>query len=215
MLTPAAFLSHDRPRSATLRGSIASFSWHVILMQRSRVKPRRSSVDSRQRSSAQSRSLDALCKRELVALVSELRAQNNPSIESSINNSAAGTTPIEDIAPPRPDRVPCLFIDKPVRSGQIVEFPAGDVTVIGSVGSGAEINAGGSIHVYGTLRGRALAGTAGDCAARIFCRSFHAELMAINGYYRVADNLDPSLRGRPIQARLEGLRMTLNPLDLE
>ena len=182
-------------------------------MQRSRVKRRRSSVDSRQRSSAQSRSLDALCRRELVALVSELRAQNNPSTEASINNSAAGTTSIEEIAPPRPDRVPCLFIDKPVRSGQIIEFPAGDVTVIGSVGSGAEINAGGSIHVYGTLRGRALAGTAGDCAARIFCRSFHAELMAINGYYRVADNLDPSLRGRPIQARLEGLRMTLNPLD--
>ena len=182
-------------------------------MQRSRVKRSRSSVDSRQRSSAQSRSLDALCRRELVALVSELRAQNNPSTEASINNSAAGTTPIEEIAPPRPDRAPCLFIDKPVRSGQIIEFPAGDVTVIGSVGSGAEINAGGSIHVYGTLRGRALAGTAGDCAARIFCRSFHAELMAINGYYRVADNLDPSLRGRPIQARLEGLRMTLNPLD--
>ena len=133
------------------------FSRHVILMQRSRVKRRRSSVDSRQRSSAQSRSLDALCRRELVALVSELRAQNNPSTEASINNSAAGTTPIEDIAPPRPDRVPCLFIDKPVRSGQIIEFPAGDVTVIGSVGSGAEINAGGSIHVYGTL-GRALAG---------------------------------------------------------
>ena len=152
---------------------------------------------------------------EFVALVSELRAQNNPGTEASINNSAAGTTSIEEIAPPRPDRVPCLFIDKPVRSGQIIEFPAGDVTVIGSVGSGAEINAGGSIHVYGTLRGRALAGTAGDCAARIFCRSFHAELMAINGYYRVADNLDPSLRGRPIQARLEGLRMTLNPLDLD
>ena len=86
---------------------------------------------------------------------------------------------------------------------------------VGELGSGAEINAGGSIHVYGTLRERALAGTAGDCAARIFCRSFHAELMAINGYFRVADNLDPSLRGRPIQARLEGLRMTLNPLNSE
>ena len=106
----------------------------------------------------------------------ELRAQNNPSTEASINNSAAGTTPIEEIAPPRPDRVPCLFIDKPVRSGQIIEFPAGDVTVIGSVGSGAEINAGGSIHVYGTLRGRALAGTAGDCAARISAAAFMPSL---------------------------------------
>jgi len=126
-----------------------------------------------------------------------LRAQNNPSTEASINNSAADTSPIEDIAPPKPSRVPCLFVDQPVRSGQIIEFPAGDVTVIGSVGSGAEINAGGSIHVDGALRGRALAGTAGDCAARIFCRSFYAELMAINGHYRVADNFDPTLRGRP------------------
>ena len=106
-----------------------------------------------------------------------------------------------------------LLLESPVRSGQSIVFTDGDVTVLGSVGSGAEINAGGSIHLYGTLRGRALAGTAGDCAARIFCRSFHAELMAINGYYRLADNLDPSLRGRPIQARLDGLRMTLNPLD--
>src|SRR5215210_4559325 len=98
-------------------------------MQRSSVKRRRSSIDSRRGSSARSRSLDALCKRELVALVSELRAQNNSSAEASINHPAADTTPIEDIAPPRPARVPCLFVDQPVRSGQIIEFPAGDVTV--------------------------------------------------------------------------------------
>ena len=81
------------------------------------------------------------------------------------------------------------------------------------VGSGAEIIAGGSIHVYGTLRGRALAGTAGDGTARIFCRRFEAELLAIDGRYRVAENLDPSLRGRPVQARLDGMAMTLSSLD--
>jgi septum site-determining protein MinC len=113
----------------------------------------------------------------------------------------------------KPLRGPCLFIDDSVRSGQTVEFPDGDVTVIGSVGSGAEIIAGGSIHVYGTLRGRALAGTAGDGTARIFCRRFEAELLAIDGRYRVAENLDPSLRGRPVQARLDGMAMTLSPLD--
>src|SRR5262249_1256078 len=51
-----------------------------------------------------------------------------------------------------------LLLDSPVRSGQSVVFPNGDVTVVGSVASGAEVVAGGSIHVYGTLRGRAIAG---------------------------------------------------------
>jgi hypothetical protein len=85
--------------------------------------------------------------------------------------------------------------------------------VIGSVSSGAEIIAGGSIHVYGTLRGRAIAGTSGDQTARIFCQDLDAELLSIDGRYRVADNFDPKLRGRPVQARLDGLRMALVPLD--
>ena len=79
--------------------------------------------------------------------------------------------------------------------------------------SGAEVIAGGSIHVYGTLRGRALAGAGGDRGARIFCRSFQAELLSINGLYRIAENIDPSLRGRSIQARLEGMEMTLLSLE--
>jgi hypothetical protein len=81
------------------------------------------------------------------------------------------------------------------------------------VSSGAEIIAGGSIHVYGTLRGRAIAGTSGDQTARIFCQDLDAELLSIDGRYRVADNFDPKLRGRPVQARLDGLRMALVPLD--
>jgi hypothetical protein len=81
------------------------------------------------------------------------------------------------------------------------------------VGSGAEIIAGGSIHVYGTLRGRAIAGAAGDGTARIFCQDLDAELLSIDGHYRVAENFDAALRGRPVQARLDGLRMTLSPLD--
>jgi septum formation inhibitor MinC len=102
-----------------------------------------------------------------------------------------------------------------VRSGQTIEFPDGDVVVIGSVSSGAEIVAGGSIHIYGTLRGRAVAGTSGDQNARIFCQSLQAELLSIDGRYRVAENFDPTLRGRPVQAHLEGMRMTLAPLDSE
>jgi len=121
--------------------------------------------------------------------------------------------PATSAGPPAKPTPASLLLDSPVRSGQSIIFPEGDVTVVGSVSSGAEIIAGGSIHVYGTLRGRALAGTAGDGTARIFCRRFEAELLAIDGRYRVAENLDPSLRGRPVQARLDGMAMTLSPLD--
>ncbi len=91
-----------------------------------------------------------------------------------------------------------------MRSGQSLFFPEGDVTIIGSVASGAEIVAGGSIHVYGTLRGRAMAGTTGNSSARIFCRKLEAELIAIDGFYRTAEDMDPDLRGRAVQVWLEG-----------
>ena len=80
------------------------------------------------------------------------------------------------------------------------------MTVLGSVGSGAEIVAGGSIHVYGTLRGRAMAGASGNPRARIFCNKLEAELLAIDGYYTTADDIDQGLRGRPVQAWLDGRR---------
>lgn len=97
-----------------------------------------------------------------------------------------------------------IIIKEPVRSGQSVNFPEGDVTVIGSVASGAEIIAGGSIHVYGTLRGRALAGSVGNASARIFCRKLEAELLAIDGLYKTAEDMDGKLRGQAVQFWLEG-----------
>jgi septum site-determining protein MinC len=96
-----------------------------------------------------------------------------------------------------------LLVDAPVRSGQSVVFPTGDVTVLGSIASGAEVAAGGSVHVYGTLRGRALAGCNGNRTARILCRKLEAELLAIDGYYQAADDISPALRGRPVQAWLD------------
>src|SRR5262249_27050047 len=108
---------------------------------------------------------------------------------------------------------PSLLLDQPVRSGQSVVFPEGDVTVLGSVGSGAEIVAGGSIHVYGTLRGRAMAGVNGNSAARIYCQKIEAELLAIDGYYQTAEELDAALRDRPAQAWLEGSIMRITPLN--
>ncbi len=117
-------------------------------------------------------------------------------------------------AAPRAQQAPAsLLLDSPVRSGQSVVFRAGDVTVLGSVASGAEIVAGGSIHVYSTLRGRALAGSAGNPRARIFCRKLEAELLAIDGIYRTAEDMEPTLRSRPIQAWLQDDVMFIAPLD--
>jgi septum site-determining protein MinC len=124
-------------------------------------------------------------------------------------------SPAEPVLVPVPEapRPVSLVVSESVRSGQSVVFREGDVTIIGSVSSGAEIIAGGSIHIYGTLRGRAFAGASGDPGARIFCRSLEAELLAINGLYRVADRLEQGLRGRPVQAWLEGKAIAMAPLE--
>jgi len=118
--------------------------------------------------------------------------------------------------PKKPEPKPkpmSLLLESPVRSGQSVVFTEGDVTVLGSVGSGAEIVAGGSIHIYGTLRGRAMAGVNGNSAARIYCQKIEAELLAIDGYYQTAEEIDATLRNRPAQAWLEGDIMKITPLN--
>jgi septum site-determining protein MinC len=104
-----------------------------------------------------------------------------------------------------------LLVDSPVRSGQSI-FHEGDVTIIGSVSSGAEIVAMGSIHIYGTLRGRVLAGADGNAKAHIFCRRLEAELIAIDGYYRMADEIAPFL-GKSVHAWLEGGVLSIKALD--
>ncbi len=96
-----------------------------------------------------------------------------------------------------------LVIDRPVRSGQSIIFEDGDVTIIGSVSSGAEVVAGGSLHVYGPVRGRLVAGVKTGAAARIFCGRLSAELVAIDGIYGTADNWNEHLDGRAVQIRLQ------------
>ena len=110
-------------------------------------------------------------------------------------------------------RAASLLHDKPVRSGQSVVFPEGDVTILGSVASGSEVVAGGSIHIYGTLRGRAIAGSTGNPNARIFCNKLEAELIAIDGLYRTAEDMDPQYRSKAVQAWLEGETMTMAALS--
>lgn len=116
----------------------------------------------------------------------------------------AAPAPSVEMEPQAARAISSIVIREPVRSGQSVIFPEGDVTVIGSVASGAEIIAGGSVHVYGTLRGRALAGSVGNASARIFCRRLEAELLAIDGVYKTAEDMAPNLRGQAVQLWLEG-----------
>lgn len=161
--------------------------------------------------------LDELSKREIRILGVE--GANPSCVDWRVPFLARGQTDKSEMsaAPAMPSSasaaVSSLLIDAPVRSGQLIVHPEGDVTIVGSVASGAEIIAGGSIHVYGTLRGRVLAGADGNDRARIFCRRLEAELMAIDGHYIVADQIEPHLRKAPIQAWLEGDALEIITMD--
>lgn len=108
---------------------------------------------------------------------------------------------------------PGLIHSTPVRSGQQVYAANRDLSVLANIGAGAEVMADGSIHIYGPLRGRALAGAQGWAQARIFCREFHAELVAIAGHYKVLEDIPKDLRGKAVQIWLEGEELKIAALD--
>ena len=135
-------------------------------------------------------------------------------LDASLPPLLTGGRPATDPQPASRRQEPSsLVFEQPIRSGQSIIFPHGDVTILGSVASGAEVVAGGSIHVYGALRGRALAGSTGDMRARIFCSRNEAELMSIDGYYQTAEDMDASLRGRPAQCWLKDRVLFIAALD--
>jgi septum site-determining protein MinC len=148
---------------------------------------------------------------QLGASLPPLLTGGRPAEKPGTPDAAAANKPAA--APTVHEEPTSLLIETPIRSGQTVIFPNGDVTVLGSVASGSEIVAGGSIHVYGTLRGRALAGSQGDARARIFCKKNEAELLAINGYYRTAEELDADVRCQPVQSWLEDGVVMVAPLE--
>lgn len=108
---------------------------------------------------------------------------------------------------------PGLIQQVPVRSGQQVYADNRDLTVLGAVSPGAEVLADGSIHIYGPLRGRALAGAQGNEKARIFCRAFHAELVAVAGQYKVLEDIPRELHGKAAQVWLDGDELRIAALD--
>lgn len=133
-----------------------------------------------------------------------------PSPETS-NRPAENPEPLPT-APAVPDVAPAaMVINRPLRSGQRIYARNTDLIVIGVVSQGAEVIADGNIHVYGPLRGKAMAGARGDATARIFTTQLDPELLAIAGVYRVIETqLDDKLRNQPTIVHLDGdvLRMT-------
>jgi septum site-determining protein MinC len=103
------------------------------------------------------------------------------------------------------------LVTQPVRSGTQIYVRGADLVVTAPVSPGAEIMADGNIHVYGPLRGRALAGASGDIEARIFCSRLEAELVSIAGRYLVSDQIPPEQRGSAVQIALVDDRLTIEP----
>nr|WP_255607995.1 septum site-determining protein MinC [Ancylobacter sp. Lp-2] len=122
---------------------------------------------------------------------------------------AVAETPRKSVEPTDPVN---MLVEQRVRSGQSIVCLEGDVTVVGSVGAGAEIIAGGSIHVYGTLAGRAIAGATYGSRAQIFCTKMEAELIAVDGTYRTAEDIDGALRGRAVRVWTENDTLRLAAL---
>jgi len=111
-----------------------------------------------------------------------------------------------------PQRSATKIVTRPVRSGQRVYAPGGDLIVIAPVSAGAELLADGNIHVYGPLRGRALAGVKGDVETRIFCQNLQAELISVAGHYRVSENFRSQDTGRPVQIHLSAGMLVIESL---
>ncbi|KQU83325.1 septum site-determining protein MinC [Mesorhizobium sp. Root102] len=136
------------------------------------------------------------------------------AIAANVGEGKAGASKVDESEPQvAPEASGTLMIKAPIRSGQAIVHPHGDVIVLGSVASGSEIIAAGSIHVYGTLRGRASAGALGNKGARIFCRKNEAELLAVDGWYVTAEEMEGVSRGKPVQAFLDGESLRVSPLS--
>jgi septum site-determining protein MinC len=126
--------------------------------------------------------------------------------------AAAREMPAEPAAAKKENRTPARVVTEPVRSGQQIYARGGDLVIVNSVGAGAEVIADGSIHVYGALRGRAMAGAQGDDTARIFCRDMGAELVSVAGVYKVAEDIKETVRGRSVQIYRDGDKLKIEKL---
>jgi len=133
----------------------------------------------------------------------------------AVPHAAPAPAPVAPEPTPTPAAAaaPTLVIDRPLRSGQQVYARGADLIVLGLVSHGAEVIADGHIHVYGALRGKAIAGARGFAEARIFAHSLEAELLSIAGTFRTSEKgLPPEVQAKPAQVRLEGDKLVMEAL---
>lgn len=121
--------------------------------------------------------------------------------------------PAPAAAMPAAARKPTRVITEPIRSGQQIYAENADLAVMSTVSVGAEVIADGCVHVYGALRGRAIAGARGDTQARVFCRRMEAELLAVAGIYAVAEQVKGALHGLSVQAYLADGTLRIEELE--
>lgn len=140
----------------------------------------------------------------------------NPSDQTATaaNEPSQSSEPVAAPATELPaEPVPARIINQPVRSGQQVYAPEGDLIILAPVQAGAEVLAAGNIHVYGPLRGRALAGIHGMQSARVFCQSLEAELVSIAGHYKISEDLQEKSWKTAVQIQLRDDLLVVTPLE--
>jgi septum site-determining protein MinC len=141
------------------------------------------------------------------AAVQSLSAALDLPVLAPFKSQTQAVPVVQPVAPPAERAepfLPAMMQHQPVRSGQRLYARSRDLVVTSTVGAGAEAIADGCVHVYGSLRGRAVAGARGERSARVFCQEFHAELVSVAGVFRVFETLPPELAGKPVQAWLDG-----------
>ncbi len=173
------------------------------------------------------RHIEALAQALGLPLIAKFRAAYEPALADTAATPAPAPEPAPmprraraaeaEAAPaavsPAAASAPTLHHAQAVRSGQQVYAEARDLVVTANVAAGAEVISDGSIHIYGSLRGRALAGAGGNEQARIYCQSFHADLVSIAGRYRNFEEIPGDLEGRAVQCWLEGEKLLIARLD--
>jgi septum site-determining protein MinC len=140
------------------------------------------------------------------------RATASPHTPAGDAGEAAPVQPAVEPLPTDESARVSMLVDRPVRSGQRVYAKGCDLTVLAPVSSGAELMADGNIHVYAPMRGRVMAGRAGDTGARIFCQDLQAELISVAGHYRVSENIPADLKGKRVQVFLDHDVLRIEPL---
>lgn len=149
----------------------------------------------------------------LAVLPATAQRETPPAEPAGEEQPEPAQTPDVAVSASGPAPAAARIVTQPVRSGQQVYAPEGDLIILAPVQAGAEVLAAGNIHVYGPLRGRALAGVHGLATARVFCQSLEAELVSIAGHYKISEDLQEQGWKKAVQLQLKDDLLVATPLD--